>query len=55
MEMQCLHAWEKSINCHFENVLTASQGFYLVLPSALSSLFSFFFPPCAHPEEKQMV
>lgn len=44
MEIQCLHAWEKSIICHFENVHSASWGFYLILLSAFSSLFSSFSP-----------
>lgn len=58
MEMQCLHAWWKSIICHFENVQSASRGFSFILLAAFLSLlacFILFFPPCARPEEKKQM
>lgn len=53
MEMQCLHAWKKTIICHFENVKSVafpgvSTSFCL---QRFLPCYSIFFS-CAHPEEK---
>lgn len=47
MEMQCLHAWQKSIICHFENVKSVSWGFSFILLAAFSSLLACFFFLCS--------
>lgn len=61
MEMQCLHAWEKSIICHLKMLRAQCfLGFLLHIAFSVfflvfSVYFIYFFLSCAHPEEKQMV
>lgn len=55
MEMQCLHAWKKTIICHFEKCFRALlfPGFLLHFACSIFLLVILFFFPCAHPEEKK--